>query len=179
MQCEWSFVTRGFFPSFFFRAPLSHHPKPQPPPLLHICACPIVLHGTQVLAYHTTRWCGAEYCIQTNRLSVGSNILIADDLVGKPKGIKRILQDESYGKRGWRSSAVKQRKKSKRLSNTIKPVWRLTDAKKERDAVLENELGFLNENPLLEIEITRYVVFKLFQVQVKIIPAYIPLANEP
>ena len=45
--------------------------------------------------------------------------------------------------------------------------------------MLENELGFLNEKPLLEIEITRYVMFKLFQVQVKIIPACVPLANGP
>ena len=43
--------------------------------------------------------------------------------------------------------------------------------------LLENELDFLNEKSLLEIGIARYV--KLFQVQVKIIPACIPLANEP
>ena len=56
------------------------------------------------------------------------------------------------------------------------PVWRLTGAKKERDAV---HYDCSKIKSLLEIEITRYVIFKLFQVQFKIIPACIPLANGP
>ena len=86
-----------------------------------------------------------------------SNLLIAEDFSGKPKGMKRVLQERGL----WRESLKKQCGKAKKEGQKTEQYYqaRLEIDKCEKGKgccalrLLESEPDFLNEESLLEIEV--------------------------
>ena len=89
----------------------------------------------------------------------GSNLLIAEDLVGKPKGMKRILQERGLWQEGLKKQCGEARKEEQETEQHYQARLEIDRCEKGKGCcalrLLESEPDFLNEKSLLEIEITR------------------------
>ena len=100
----------------------------------------------------------------------GSNLLITEDLVRKPKGMKRILQERGLCQGGLKKQCGKAKKEEQETEQHCRARLEIDRCEKGKGCcalrLLKSEPDLLNEKSLPEIEINRYVVLFIILLQI-------------